>query len=341
MLRFDSDYMEGCCPEILERLQNINFDKNSGYGADEYCRSAADKIRAACKCENAAVRFTVGGTQTNKLAIDMFLRPWQGVITAETGHIAVHESGAIESSGHKVLTIPGVDGRLRAEDVRAYMIRHFADESYEHTVQPGMVYISHPSEYGTLYSLAELRDLRAVCDEYGLKLFLDGARLGYGLAAKGTDVTLPDIAACCDVFYIGGTKVGCLFGEALVVPNPADAPAFVTIIKQHGALLAKGWLLGLQFDTLFTDGLYGRISAHAIELAGYLREKLLEKGVRLHIDSPTNQIFPVLENGVMQRLREKVSFNIWEPADENHTVIRFAISWCTKREDVDALLALL
>lgn len=341
MLRFDSDYMEGCCPEILARLQEINFDKNTGYGEDEYSRAAADKIRAACRCETAAVRFTVGGTQTNKLAIDIFLRPWEGVIAAETGHIAVHEAGAVETSGHKVLTIPGVEGKLRAENVRAYMQRFLSDETSEHMVQPGMIYISHPTEYGTLYTEAELRDLRAVCDEYSLKLYLDGARLGYGLAAKGTDVTLPLLAEVCDAFYIGGTKVGCLFGEALVFPDPVHVPHFLTAVKLNGALLAKGWLTGLQFDTLFTDDLYGRISAHAISLAGYLREKLLEKGIKLYIDSPTNQIFPVLENGAMQRLREKVSFNIWEPADENHTVIRFAVSWATKREDVDALLALL
>lgn len=340
MLRFDSDYMEGCCPEILERLTEINLQKNTGYGEDEICNAAREKIRAACGCPEAEVRFISGGTQTNSLMIGALLRPYEGVLSADSGHITGHEAGAIEHGGHKVLTLPNHDGLVDAADVHSYMRAFLADEARTHLVQPGMVYISHPTEYGTLYSRAQLEALRAACDEYGLKLYMDGARLGYGLATPGTDLTLPDIAGLVDAFYIGGTKVGALFGEAVVVPNPKLIPHFFTMIKQHGALLAKGWILGLQFDTLFTDGLYLRAAENAIATAAVLREGLRAKGVEFYIDSPTNQIFPVLDNEKIAELRKQVSFNLWAPLDETRSVIRFVTSWASEEADIQALLRL-
>ena len=340
MLRFDSDYMEGCCPEILERLTEINLQKNTGYGEDEICNAAREKIRAACGCPEAEVRFISGGTQTNSLMIGALLRPYEGVLSADSGHINGHEAGAIEHGGHKVLTLPNHDGLVDAADVHSYMRAFLADEARTHLVQPGMVYISHPTEYGTLYSRAQLEALRAACDEYGLKLYMDGARLGYGLATPGTDLTLPDIAGLVDAFYIGGTKVGALFGEAVVVPNPKLIPHFFTMIKQHGALLAKGWILGLQFDTLFTDGLYLRAAENAIATAAVLREGLRAKGVEFYIDSPTNQIFPVLDNEKIAELRKQVSFNLWAPLDETRSVIRFVTSWASEEADIQALLRL-
>ena len=340
MLRFDSDYMEGCCPEILERLTEINLQKNTGYGEDEICNAAREKIRAACGCPEAEVRFISGGTQTNSLMIGALLRPYEGVLSADSGHITGHEAGAIEHGGHKVLTLPNHDGLVDAADVHSYMRAFLADEARTHLVQPGMVYISHPTEYGTLYSRAQLEALRAACDEYGLKLYMDGARLGYGLATPGTDLTLRDIAGLVDAFYIGGTKVGALFGEAVVVPNPKLIPHFFTMIKQHGALLAKGWVLGLQFDTLFTDGLYLRAAENAIATAAVLREGLRAKGVEFYIDSPTNQIFPVLDNEKIAELRKQVSFNLWAPLDETRSVIRFVTSWASEEADIQALLRL-
>lgn len=333
--------MEGCCPEILRRLTDINPEKNTGYGEDDICRSAREKIRAACGCENAEVRFLAGGTQTNAVVISALLRSYEGVLAAETGHIAVHEAGAIELGGHKVLTLPNHEGRVDAEDVRRYMQGFLADEARDHLVQPGMIYISHPTEYGTLYSLAQLQALRAVCDEYGLKLYMDGARLGYGLAAHGTDVTLRDVARLTDVFYIGGTKVGALLGEAVVVPNPELIPHFFTIVKQHGALLAKGWVAGVQFDELFTDGLYTRAAAHAIRLADILRQGLADKGVRMFLDSPTNQLFPIFDNEKVAMLRKHVGLTVWAPYDGTHTVVRFVTSWATREADVRALIDLL
>ncbi len=332
--------MEGCCPEILERLTEINLQKNTGYGEDEICNAAREKIRAACGCPEAEVRFISGGTQTNSLMIGALLRPYEGVLSADSGHITGHEAGAIEHGGHKVLTLPNHDGLVDAADVHSYMRAFLADEARTHLVQPGMVYISHPTEYGTLYSRAQLEALRAACDEYGLKLYMDGARLGYGLATPGTDLTLPDIAGLVDAFYIGGTKVGALFGEAVVVPNPKLIPHFFTMIKQHGALLAKGWILGLQFDTLFTDGLYLRAAENAIATAAVLREGLRAKGVEFYIDSPTNQIFPVLDNEKIAELRKQVSFNLWAPLDETRSVIRFVTSWASEEADIQALLRL-
>lgn len=340
MLHFDSDYMEGMSPEILKRLQEINYDKNAGYGTDEITESARAKVRTACAAPDADVYFLVGGTQTNATVIRSLLRPYQGVICAQTGHIATHEAGTIEYGGHKVITLPQAEGKISAEVIREYLTGFYADETFEHMVNPGMVYISHPTEYGTLYTKAELEEISAVCREYEIPLYLDGARMAYGLAAEGTDVTLPVIAACCDAFYIGGTKCGAMIGEAVVFPKGAPK-GFFTIIKQSGALLAKGWMAGIQFDTLFTDGLYYRNGQNAIRAAMLLKKGLLEKGYQLKLDSPTNQQFVVLENEKMEKLKEKVTFSFWENADAEHTVIRFATSWATREEDIRKLLELL
>lgn len=335
---FDSDYMEGAHPKILERLLETNMEKTPGYGTDDYCKSAREKICKACECPDAEVHFLVGGTQTNATVIDAILSNYQGVIAAETGHIAVHEAGAIEASGHKVLTIPHEYGKISAKCVKEYLERFYADGSYTHMVMPGMVYISHPTEYGTLYTANEIKELYEVCNEYEIPLFVDGARLGYGLAATNTDVTLPFLSKHCDVFYIGGTKVGALFGEAVVCTKKGLFKHFFTVTKQHGAVLAKGRLLGIQFDTLFTDDLYLRISRNAIVLAEKLKKAFLEKGYELYIDSPTNQQFVILERNKMQELSEFVTFSEWEPVDETRMAVRFATSWATREEDIDALI---
>lgn len=339
-LHFDSDYMEGCAPEILERLSKINFEKNVGYGTDEYCESAKQKIRASCGLPNAEVRFLVGGTQTNTIVISGILRSWQGVISADTGHIAVHESGAIEATGHKVITLPHKDGKLEAAAVESYLKTFHTDANNEHMARPGMVYISHPTEYGTLYTKDELKNLKSVCKKIKIPLFIDGARLGYGLAAEN-DVTLRDIAKYSDVFYIGGTKVGALFGEAVVISNPDLIPHLTTTIKQHGGLLAKGWLLGVQFDTLFTDNLYMKISKNAIDMAMYLKTELKKKGIKLYNNSKTNQQFVIYENEKLKALSKKVGYGFWEKYDDTHTVIRLATSWATTREEIDKLLEIL
>ena len=340
MLHFESDYLEGAHPALLSRLLETNLEQAPGYGSDPWCESAREKIRAACGCPRAAVHFLVGGTQTNAVVIDALLARHEGVLTAVTGHINGHEAGAVEACGHKVLPLPQKEGKLSAAEVRRYLARFYADESCAHMVAPGMVYLSHPTEYGTLYTAAELRALHEVCAEYRIPLFLDGARLGYGLAAAGNDLTLAEIARCCDAFYIGGTKVGALCGEAVVFPDPARAPHFFTVMKQRGALLAKGRLLGVQFDALFTGGLYERIAAHGVRMAERLKEGLARKGARFYLETPTNQQFVILENGAMERLARDVGFTKWEALDEGHTVVRLATSWATREEDVDALLAL-
>ncbi len=340
-MRFDSDYMEGCHPAILERMAAMNLEKTTGYGQDEICGSAAGRIRSAMELPDAEIFFLTGGTQANAAVIAAMLRNYEGVIAAESGHIAVHEAGAVEAAGHKVLTLPQHDGKLCAEALERYLKSFFADETCGHMVQPGMVYLSHPTETGTLYSLEELKAIRSVCDAYGLILYVDGARLGYGLAAEGTDVTLPFLAGLCDAFYIGGTKVGALFGEAVVFTGRRPVPHFFTTVKQRGALLAKGWLLGLQFDTLFTDNLYLKIAGNAIRQAMRLKRGLLELGFSLYADSPTNQQFVILENRLVSRLAEQVSFNVWEKTDERHTAIRLVTSWATTAEQVDSLLLLL
>ncbi|MBR4944638.1 MAG: low specificity L-threonine aldolase [Peptococcaceae bacterium] len=341
MLSFENDYSEGAHEKILQRFMETNMEQAPGYGNDPYCDSAKEKIRAACECPDAEIFFLVGGTQTNAVVIDSMLQAYEGVVSAQTGHVNAHEAGAIEYTGHKVLAIPQYDGKMKASDLESYLKTFWQDESHEHMVFPGMVYISHPTEYGTLYTKQELTDLSAVCRRYEIPLYLDGARLGYGLMSKQTDVTLPDIAELCDVFYIGGTKVGALCGEALVFTKQNMPKYFVTHVKQHGALLAKGRLAGVQFDTLFTNNLYFEISKHAIEMAEILKQGFAEKGYQFHIDSPTNQQFIVLEDEKMKELQQHVRFCFWEKPDDSHTVVRFATSWATKKENIDTLMELL
>ncbi|MCD7863071.1 MAG: beta-eliminating lyase-related protein [Lachnospiraceae bacterium] len=337
MWYFDSDYLEGAHPKILERLLETNLEQTPGYGEDRYCASAKDKIRAACDCPDADIYFTTGGTQTNALVIDSLLHSYEGVVSAQTGHVNAHESGAVEFTGHKVLTLPQYQGKISSADLSAYLEKFWKDENREHMVFPGMVYISHPTEYGALYTKAELTAIHDVCAAYHIPLYLDGARLGCGLMSRGTDVTLSDLSRLCDVFYIGGTKVGALFGEAVVFTH-ANTPAhFTALIKQHGALLAKGRMLGIQFDTLFTDGLYYEISAHAIEMAGRLKDLFVKKGYELFMDSPTNQQFIILENDLIERLKKEVSFSYWEPFDDHRSVVRFATSWATSEKQLKAL----
>ena len=340
MLNFGCDYLEGAHEKILARFIETNMEKEPGYGADKYTISAKKRILDACECPDGEVFLLVGGTQTNSTVIDAYLNNYQGVIAAPTGHIACHESGAIESCGHKVLTIPQHLGKIDAGELKEFLVNFYADETYEHQVIPGMVYISHPTEYGTLYTKAELEAIYAICKEYEMPLFVDGARLGYGLAADDTDVTLPDLAKLCDAFYIGGTKVGALCGEAVVFTKKAPK-FFFTTVKQHGALLAKGRLVGIQFDTLFTDDLYMEISKHAIRLANILKAGVLAKGYKLLLDSPTNQQFIIVDNEKYAELKKQVAFSTWEKVDADHTAIRFATSWATKEEDVQALLELL
>ena len=339
MLYFENDYCEGAHPAILQKLAETNFEKVPGYGTDPYCASAKAKICAACGCPDADVTFISGGTQTNAIVIASILQRWQGVMAAATGHVAAHEAGAIEYTGHKVIALPAHEGKVSAADVRDWCATFYADANHDHMVFPGMVYISHPSEYGTLYTKAELEELHAVCQEYHMPLFMDGARLGYGLMAKGTDVTLQDIARLTDVFYIGGTKVGALFGEAVVISSPALQRDFRYCIKRHGGMLAKGRLLGLQFEALFEDGLYLQLGRHGVEQALRIREACLRRGLPLHFDSRTNQQFPVLTRAQRERLEEKYAFTFWEQLDDDRAVVRFCASWATDPAAVDALTA--
>lgn len=337
MLHFENDYNKGAHPELLNALIETNDQGLSGYGTDSYCQQAADKIREVCSCPQAEVEFLVGGTQTNQVVISSMLASYEGVIAAETGHVSSHEAGAIEFSGHKVLTLPSHNGKLLASEVATYIETFYADGNYQHMVFPGMVYISHPTEYGTLYSKAELEELSKICKHYQIPLFIDGARLGYGLAAKDTDVDFPTIAALSDVFYIGGTKMGALAGEAVVFTKKNRPKQFTTIVKQHGALLAKGRLLELAFDRFFTDDLYLKIGKHAIDLAEELKIILEEKGYSFYLKSPTNQQFVIVENTKLTDLAKNVAYSFWEKYDDHHTVIRLATSWSTSREDVTAL----
>lgn len=337
MIYFNNDYAEGCHPAVLKRLIDTNLEQTSGYGTDHYCMTAADKIRALCDNPDLSVHFLVGGTQTNLTVIDAALRPHQGVLCAESGHINVHETGAVEATGHKVLALPSNDGKITADQIRNNVLAHRTDEAFEHTVQPKMVYISNPSELGTLYTLAELEQISTTCHMLGLFLFVDGARLGYGLTASGNDVSMPDLARLCDVFYIGGTKVGALFGEAVVISNPALAEDFRYMIKQHGGMLAKGRLLGVQFDALFTDDLYFRIAAHANALADQIRKTLLELGYPMLIPGSTNQIFPILPDALLDKLSENFSFTEQQRVDETHRAVRFCTSWATTETNVLAL----
>lgn len=341
MILFHNDYSEGCHESILRAMMVTNLEQTPGYGEDAYCKRAADKIRALCGNDRLGVHFLVGGTQANLTVIDAALRPHQGVIGAVSAHIHVHETGAVEATGHKVLAVPSADGKITARQVERVVLEQRNSGCEEHMVQPKLVYISNPTELGTLYTLSELEDLRKTCDQYGLYLFADGARLGYGLEAAGNDVTLSDLARLCDVFYIGGTKVGALFGEAVVIRNRAINEDFRYLIKQHGGMLAKGRLLGLQFDTLFTDGLYFALAGHADRMADQIRVTLKELGVSLLVESTTNQIFPILSDDALTELSGEFTYTEQERVDEDHRAVRFCTSWATKQENVDALCAAL
>ena len=341
MLSFENDYSEGCHPLVLQALADTNLTQQPGYGTDCWTASATDKIRAACHAPEADIYFISGGTQTNAVVIGTMLAPYEGVVAAETGHISVHEAGAIEYTGHKVLTLPQHDGKICARELEALLARFHADGTRDHMVWPGMVYLSHPTEYGTLYSRHELTAISAVCRRYQIPLFADGARMGYGLMSPDTDVDLPFLSEVCDVFYIGGTKVGALCGEAVVFPRNNAPRHFLTMVKQRGAMLAKGRLCGIQFDTLFTDDLYFKISRHAIKMAMKLKDGLKDRGIPFLLDSPTNQQFVILENNQLEELAQQVRFSIWEPVDDTHTAVRFATSWATTEENVDRLLSLL
>ncbi len=337
MLSFESDYIAGAHPKVMQRLLETNMEVLSGYGSDPYTKSACEKIKTACECEDAEVFLLTGGTQTNALVISAMLQGYEGILSADTGHVSSHEAGAIEYTGHKVLTLPNHEGKVDAQELEAYLKNFYEDANHEHMVFPGMLYISHPTEYGTLYSKQELEQISSICRENQIPLYLDGARLGYGLMSKQTDVTLPDIARLCDVFYIGGTKVGALCGEAVVFTKQNVPKHFMTIVKQHGALLAKGRLLGIQFDTLFTDNLYFDISKRAVEMAEKLKNLLKEKGCTFYLESPTNQQFIVLEDCKLKELEGQVAYSFWEKVDDNHTVIRLATGWSTGEEDIEAL----
>lgn len=338
MLHFDCDYMEGAHPEILQRLVDTNLEQTPGYGCDPYTEQARELIRRACEAPNAEVYFLVGGTQTNATVIDGILRRHEGVLAAESGHINVHEAGAIEAAGHKVLTLPQHLGKVSAADVEHYIDAFYRDETWPHMVAPGMLYISHPTEFGTLYGRDELEALHDVCQRHAIPLYLDGARLSYALASEENTLSLADIARLCDVFYIGGTKTGTLFGEAVVTTRPELLPHFFTLVKQHGALLAKGRLLGVQFETLFTDGLYLRIARRAITTAMKLKRAMLAKGYRTYIDSPTNQQFFVLPNREIDRLSQFATFELWGPRGEEESVVRFVTSWATEERHIDELI---
>lgn len=340
-LMFASDYMEGAHPKVLQALVDTNMESVPGYGYDRFCDDARAKILAVCACPDGAVHFVGGGTQANQVVLDALLQPWQGVLAATTGHVNVHEAGAIEFTGHKVLTLPEKDGKISAQDALERWKAWRADENWEHVVEPGCVYITQPTEYGTLYSLAELEEIASVCRQTGMKLHVDGARLAYALACPENDVALEDLARLADAFYIGGTKCGALCGEAIVFPKAETAPRFFTQIKQHGALFAKGRILGVQFGALFTDDLYYELGRTADEAADRIRRGLREAGYQIYIDSPTNQTFFVIDDERLQALGQKVAYAYDRKLDATHTIIRFCTSWATREEDVNALVKLL
>ena len=335
MIRFENDYTEGAHKRILERLIATNEEQMPGYGKDEYCQNASVYIRKECQAEEAAIHFLVGGTQTNTTMIASILRPHQGAISAVSGHISSNETGAIEATGHKVLPLPSEDGKITATQVKELYDAHWNDASHEHKVQPGLVYISNPTENGTVYRKAELAALSKVCRECNLPLILDGARLGYGLASIDNDLTLADYAKLCDLFYIGGTKIGAMFGEAVVIINESLKKDFRYYMKQRGGLLAKGRMLGIQFETLFEDGLYYEISNHAVEMATILRQAFIDNGFSLRYESTSNQLFPILPAPVITALRKGYSFSFWEEIDATHSAVRFCTSWATKKEHVE------
>lgn len=338
MIYFDSDYMVGAHPEVLIKLVETNSLHTVGYGNDKFTADAKRIILTACDIENGDVYLLEGGTQTNAVVIDRLLDKHEGVIATDTAHINVHEAGAIEATGHKVLTLPNHDGKLRAEDIREYITSFYNDDTHHYMVAPGMVYISYPTELGTIYSRHELEEISKTCAEAGIPLYIDGARLAYGLAAEGGELSLTDIASLCDIFYIGGTKCGALFGEAVVTRRPELLPHFVSVIKQHGATLAKGRLLGVQFATLFTDDLYTRIGKHAVKLAMKMKKGFVDKGYKLYIDSPTNQQFFLLPNHKIEELKKVASFELWGPMQKEETPVRFVTDWSTTEADIDSLL---
>ncbi|MBO4819662.1 MAG: aminotransferase class V-fold PLP-dependent enzyme [Firmicutes bacterium] len=337
MISFESDYIAGAHPEVLKRLVETNLESLSGYGSDKYTESAKERIKRAVGIEEAQVEFIAGGTQTNAVVISTMLKDWEGVIAAETGHISVHEAGAIEYTGHEVLMLPQTEGKIEAKALRGYCKAFYADDSHEHMTFPGMVYISYPTEYGTLYSKKELTEIYDICREYGMTLFIDGARLGYGLMSPAADLSLHELASICDVFYIGGTKVGALCGEAVVFTKGNRPAHFLTSVKKRGALLAKGRLVGVQFDALFTDDLYFRIGKYGNDMAERVKAMCAAKGLRMLMDSPTNQQFPIFENGQLEKLKEKIAFTVWQKVDDTHTAVRFATSWSTTEDDLQAL----
>ena len=337
MIRFECDYTTGAHPKILEALVNTNGEATPGYGVDLHCERARAMLRELCQAPEAGVHFLVGGTQANTTIIAAALRPHQGVLCAGTGHIHAHETGATESTGHKVLALPSSDGKITAGQIDKYCQAHYDDPAWEHMVQPGMVYLSLPTEVGTVYTLAELEEIAENCRRWKLPLFVDGARLAAGLAAS--DVTLPDLARLCDVFYLGGTKAGLLFGEAVVITNPSLDQDFRCLIKQRGGMLAKGRLLGVQFEAFLEGGLFLEIGRKEAAQAMRLREAFLSKGFPLFVDSTTNQQFPILPNGAVEALERDYSFEAWEKVDEGHTAVRFCTSWSTSGSDVDALIA--
>lgn len=339
MIRFNNDYNHGAHPAILEALATTNTESYGGYGIDPWCRKASDEIKKYLNCDEAAIHFLVGGTQANFTVITAALRSYQSIISADSGHINVHETGAVENCGHKIQALPATDGKISAGQIEACANLYATSGIQEHITQPKMVYLSHPTEYGTIYSRQELEDINSVCKKYGLYLFVDGARMGYGLGAADADVTLADLACLTDVFYIGGTKCGALFGEAVVITNPALNTDFRSYIKQNGAMLAKGWLLGLQFYTLFKDGLYFEITKKAADYAMEIKKAFAAKGIPSYIESPTNQQFVILNNDQMDKLAEKYVFEYEAKMDETHHVVRFCTSWSTKQEEIDALVS--
>lgn len=339
MIRFDSDYAEGAHERILQRLLQTNEEQTPGYGEDAHCKNAARLILEHCGRPDAQVHFLMGGTQANLTVIAAALRPHQGVISAQSGHINGHEAGAIEATGHKVLALPSADGKLTAGQIDRFISDYYADVTHEHIVQPGMVFISQPTENGTIYQKAELAAIRSVCDRWGILLYLDGARLGYALGAENCDTTIADLAALCDAFYIGGTKMGALFGEAVVLCNPILQRDFRSLVKQRGGLLAKGRLLGIQFEVLFEDGLYFALGHGAVQQAARLRAALEQRGVPMLFDATANQQFPILPDEWLKSLSDRFSFAFWQRVDKGHGAVRFCTSWATKPEQMDALCA--
>ncbi|MHB8065606.1 MAG: threonine aldolase family protein [Ruminiclostridium sp.] len=338
MIRFNCDYSEGAHPRVLEKLIDTNLEQSAGYGVDSYCLKAAELIKEKCQRKDIDVHFLVGGTQTNLTVISAALRPHQGVITVSNGHINTHESGAIEATGHKVLALTSSDGKLTAKQIQVTFDEHFNDENHEHIVQPKLVYISNPTEMGTIYSKAELSEISETCKKNDLLIYIDGARLGYALCAEDNDLDIPTIAQLCDVFYIGGTKVGALFGEALVICNESLKKDFRYIIKQKGGMLAKGRILGLQFIALFENDLYFEMASHANKLAILIKAAFIKKGYSFLVPSTTNQQFPIVPNAVLEKLKENFEYSFIQKVDDTHSAVRFCTSWATDLNDVEQLI---